>query len=257
MRRLTTITAFALFLAVPLWAQRGSGHAGGGHGGLSSHGRGFSGRAGFGGGRSGGQLRGGRRSGSSRGFAHSSHRTFSNAPFLHSGFHRGFRNHRFRNDCWRFGCRGRSAYRYPWGVGYYDPWLWNWGDSDSSFDEAYERDRGLANEMNQRSLEEQQMLRQEEAEGDRDAYDRGSSLSSAESSDNSAPAPLTSPTLLVFRDQHQKEVRNYAIVGSTLWNFAPQHTERISLADLDVAATTKINDDRGVVFRVPAPGEPR
>jgi hypothetical protein len=62
-------------------------------------------------------------------------------------------------------------------------------------------------------------------------------------------------TVLVFRDQHQKEIQNYAIVGQTLWNFAPGHTEKIPLSDLDLAATTKANDDRGVTFRVPTSNE--
>ena len=48
MRRLMPIAAFVLFLALPLWAQHGGGHAGGGHGG------GFSGHAGFSGGHAGG-----------------------------------------------------------------------------------------------------------------------------------------------------------------------------------------------------------
>jgi hypothetical protein len=68
----------------------------------------------------------------------------------------------------------------------------------------------------------------------------------------SAPVP---PTVLVFRDQHQQEVRNYAIVGQTLWNFASQRTQKIPLSDLDLVATTKANDERGLTFRVPASGE--
>jgi hypothetical protein len=63
------------------------------------------------------------------------------------------------------------------------------------------------------------------------------------------------PTVLVFRDQHQQEVRNYAIVGQTLWNFASQRTQKIPLSDLDLVATTKANDERGLTFRVPASGE--
>ena len=34
--------------------------------------------------------------------------------------------------------------------------------------------------------------------------------------------------VLVFRDQHKQEVRNYAIVGQTLWNFASQRTRKDS-----------------------------
>jgi hypothetical protein len=62
-------------------------------------------------------------------------------------------------------------------------------------------------------------------------------------------------TLLVFRDEHQQEVQNYAIVGQTLWSFAPGRTQKIPLSSLDLPATEKANDDRGVTFRVPAGSE--
>jgi hypothetical protein len=63
---------------------------------------------------------------------------------------------------------------------------------------------------------------------------------------------MVSATVLVFRDQHNEEVTNYAIVGQTLWNFSAQRTKKIPLSDLDMAATEKANDDRGVTFNVPA-----
>jgi len=264
------IAAFAVVLTLPLWAQHGGGHSGGGHGG------GFAGHAGFSGGHSGGHSggfsgghiggghSGGMRSGpgASRGFTHAprfsqrsfSRGSFSNRPFLHDRF-RGSRNRfGFRNNCFGFRCRG---FGYPWAYGYYDPYLW-W-DSGSSgyqnYDEDYERDRAIANEMNQQSLEQQQMLRQEEADGDQDLYSRNSRNSDPAPSESQQGTPILPPTVLVFRDQHKEEIGNYAIVGQTLWNFAPQHTEKIPLSNLDLPATTKANDDRGLTFRVPAIGE--
>ncbi len=59
------------------------------------------------------------------------------------------------------------------------------------------------------------------------------------------------PTLLVFRDKHTQEVENYAIVGGTLWIFSEQRATRLPLSWLDIEATTKANDDRGVNFQVP------
>jgi hypothetical protein len=59
------------------------------------------------------------------------------------------------------------------------------------------------------------------------------------------------PTLLVFRDKHTQEVENYAIVGGTLWIFSEQRATKLPLSWLDIEATTKANDDRGVNFRVP------
>jgi hypothetical protein len=58
-------------------------------------------------------------------------------------------------------------------------------------------------------------------------------------------------TALVFRDQHVEEVRNYAISGGTLWVLSERAAKKIPLAQLDLAATAKMNDDRGVDFQVP------
>ncbi len=155
----------------------------------------------------------------------------------------------FRNNCFGFPCRG---FGYPWAYsGYYDPWWW---DSGSSFDEGYERDRAMANQMNQQSLEEQRMLQQEQADGDQDIYARSDPAPLPERGE-AAGTPVLPDTVLVFHDQHKQEVKNYAIIGQTLWTFAPQHTQKIPLSDLDLPATTKANDDRGLTFRVPASGE--
>jgi len=58
-------------------------------------------------------------------------------------------------------------------------------------------------------------------------------------------------TVLVFRDGHQSDVLNYAIVGDTLFDFAAGRTQKVPLADLDLPATRKVNDDRGVDFQIP------
>lgn len=67
-----------------------------------------------------------------------------------------------------------------------------------------------------------------------------------------APAEVKpgEPTLLVFRNGHKQEVTNYAIMGETLYVF-DQGRKKIALADLDIPATVKANDDRGMEFRVP------
>ncbi|MFZ1010876.1 MAG: hypothetical protein WAN65_28815 [Candidatus Sulfotelmatobacter sp.] len=73
---------------------------------------------------------------------------------------------------------------------------------------------------------------------------------------NSMPAPtandLVQPsTFLVFKDGHQLEVANYAIVSQTLYDLTSGHHRKIALADLDLPATEKQNDDRGVAFQLP------
>jgi hypothetical protein len=172
---------------------------------------------------------------------------FRDRGFRDRGFRdRRFRNFGFRNNCFGFGCWG---YGYPWWYAGIDPWWW---DSGSSYDEDYERDRALASEMNAQNLQEQQMLRQEQADGDQDAYARPPRREQEKPEPEGAA--MLPATVLVFRDQHKLEVQNYAIVGQTLWAFAPQH-QKIALSDLDLAATTKANDDRGVTFRAPAANE--
>jgi hypothetical protein len=72
------------------------------------------------------------------------------------------------------------------------------------------------------------------------------------------PAPVVAQpsTVIVFRDGHQAEVQNYAIVGDTLFDLTDNRSHKILLADLDLAATRKTNDARGVEFLVPgSPGQ--
>jgi hypothetical protein len=67
-----------------------------------------------------------------------------------------------------------------------------------------------------------------------------------------APASDQPQTILVFKDGHQVEIANYAIVGSMLYDLTDGHHQKISLADLDLTATAKENDDRGIDFQLPA-----
>ncbi len=78
-----------------------------------------------------------------------------------------------------------------------------------------------------------------------------SSAASSESNDPPAPVAIQPSTVLVFRDGHTANVVNYAIVGDTLFDFEDDRTRKILLADLDLAATHKANDDRGVDFQIP------
>jgi hypothetical protein len=58
-------------------------------------------------------------------------------------------------------------------------------------------------------------------------------------------------TVLVFKDGHQSTVMNYAIVGSTLYDLSDGRTKKVALAELDLPATVKQNDEQGVEFRLP------
>jgi hypothetical protein len=59
------------------------------------------------------------------------------------------------------------------------------------------------------------------------------------------------PTTLVFKDGHELVVENYAIVAQTLYDLTPGHPRKIALSDLDLPATQKNNEDRGVTFQLP------
>jgi hypothetical protein len=58
------------------------------------------------------------------------------------------------------------------------------------------------------------------------------------------------PSVLIFHDGHKLEVANYAIMGQTVYVF-DKRTQKIALADLDVPATIKANDARGLEFKLP------
>ena len=252
MRRLILVAAFVFASGVvPALAQRGV------HGGLP-------GRGGFGGHVGGAASHGGMRGGSSfhsprfrsSGFPNRSfpnrgprnlsfgRRGFSHDPFLRN---RGFQRNRFdrfdhdRDDSrFRFGLRNCFGFNCGWG------WGWpGWWDSNSSYDQNQEDDLERANEMNLQSLEEQRQRRQEDPDSNVRSDPQPQPREDAQTD---PPAPST---VLVFHDQHRQEIQNYAIVGTMLWVFAPPRTQKISLADLDMPATTKANDDRGLDFGAP------
>ena len=242
-----------------MWAQRG-GHAGGfggGRGGFGGGHAGFAGHAGISGGHmggghfSGGHFSGGHlsgRAGFSRGFGRSSRTSFSRFPRRSDDIRA--RLH-FRN-CFGWNCRGFGSNLW-WGWGYYDPFLWNWWDHNSNYDQDSEGDRTYVEQLSAENDELRQMLRQEREDRDEDAYARPSNPRPQAKAENKQEeqASQMPPTVLVFRDQHKQEVSNYAIVGQTLWAFVPQHKQQIPLADLDIPATIRANDDRGITFRVP------
>ena len=93
-------------------------------------------------------------------------------------------------------------------------------------------------------------------------HDYGDELRSARSESKPqyqepAPRPSEQPiadepkTVLVFKDGHQVTVMNYAIVGSTLYDLSEGRAKKVALAELDLPATVKQNDDHGVEFRLP------
>lgn len=175
-------------------------------------------------------------------------RTFP-GPFPHF-------QHRFPYRPYRaYGYPGYFTYGYPgyygyYGyAGYYDPFLWGSTnsysyDSSSNYAAYYDQTEQLQQQVNRLQGEVDQ-LRDEQ-------YVRPSK----------PPAPVVpaSPsrpesaalTVLIFKDRHREEVRNYAVVGRTVWVFSEQRARKIPLDQLDIPATQQANDERGLDFTVPA-----
>jgi len=76
-----------------------------------------------------------------------------------------------------------------------------------------------------------------------------------------APVRAVPPAVLVFRDGHQEQTKKYTIIGpviytSTNYWAGGAWTKKIPIAELDVPATLRLNQERGVKFNLPsAPNE--
>jgi hypothetical protein len=97
----------------------------------------------------------------------------------------------------------------------------------------------------------------QEARSYADAYPQRPSRSEMETEPAAASSPAEAPvadqpqTVLVFKDGHQLEVQNYAVIGDVLYDLTPGRHHKIPLADLDLTSTAQQNDDRGIDFRLP------
>ncbi len=106
--------------------------------------------------------------------------------------------------------------------------------------EAIDREGDLAREI-ERLKDEVERLRAEETSREQ----------ARQATIPPPPVKENEPTVLIFRDGHQSEMRNYAVVGQPLWALTDQYARKIAISDLDVDATKKVNADRGVEIRLP------
>jgi len=58
--------------------------------------------------------------------------------------------------------------------------------------------------------------------------------------------------VLVYRDGHTEEVQNYAIIGKTIWIFNESRARKVAISELDLPATKRDNEDRGIDFVLPS-----
>jgi hypothetical protein len=93
-----------------------------------------------------------------------------------------------------------------------------------------------------------------------DGREQSRSRESSSNSKDAAPEPAspsasepdnTPATVFIFKDGHKMETQNYAIVGDTLFDFSNNGMHKIKLADLDLDATKKANDNLGITVKLP------
>jgi hypothetical protein len=132
-----------------------------------------------------------------------------------------------------------AAYWWPYGYSY--PLFWD--TYDTSGNVYNQQNQQLQSEVDQLS-DEVERLRAERAEASAPPPPRRAQA-------QPETPEKVQPTTLVFRDGKTQQVENYAIAGGTLWVFGEQRSRKIPLSELDVSATQKANEERGVSFHVP------
>jgi hypothetical protein len=166
---------------------------------------------------------------------HPRFRAFIGAPGFHHRLHR------------RFFAGGTLLWSYPLYAPYYATDFYP-QPRDSYPDDSLSRElqaqiRDLADAID-RLRDENEKLRQEILRRQPQAAPPTSAQASATESRS---------TVLVFRGRPQQEVRNYAIVGQTLWLFNENRARKIPLAELDLDQTISLNQERGTDFVLPRP----
>jgi len=150
----------------------------------------------------------------------------------------------------------RSRFRYPYGYaypfGYYSPF---WGDwYNSSYNRSNDDNYVMQRQTQQQFDQLYQQIQDLRDERDERQYSQA----------QAPPVPVPPvraeakneadlSVVLVFLDKRIQEVKNYAIANEKVVVFDDHHIKKIPLADIDLAATMKLNDERGVDFQVPNP----
>jgi len=160
----------------------------------------------------------------------------------HPSFASSRRFSRFPRQRFFYGVSPWLSYGYP---GYYSPYYDDFDYSQDNSQPGYDYSGGYDDQSGQMAQDQIDRLEGEVAE----LREQRSPARPA----SPAKPEIRASTVLVFRDQHAREVQNYAIVGDTLWVFDAQKATKIPVASLDIPASTKANDDRGIDFRLPEP----
>ena len=173
----------------------------------------------------------------------------SNGFHLHNGFggpvfvgHSGFHHH-------------QRGFRSPgfFGGGFYIPYAYpDYDVMDTGVDDSMENDSSYGPTIFDRSGQARVPLTQPTPSEEDYRAELRAKAQAAPAPQVEQPVAEQPPTVLVFKDGHQQQVVNYAIVGNTLYDLSGGRTRRVALAELDLTATVKQNDQRGVDFQLPA-----
>ncbi len=153
-----------------------------------------------------------------------------------------------------FFCRNFFFAGYPYAYPYYPysyayPYSYGYPYAAMTYDA--QQPQYAADNSYQQGVEQGRL--EEEVSGLRDQVSR--LTDELARSRNAAPpekaesAPLT--TILVYRDGRHREITDYAISGPTLWILNAQTAVKVPLSQLDLDATHRVNDERGVGFPLP------
>jgi len=149
-------------------------------------------------------------------------------------------SHRSYNPPYNANRRNNYGYGGVYGVPYFYPYVSDDVDSGSPDDDEYDGGPTIFDRRGPGTPV---------AQDSEPAY---SDMTAQNSRPGRDETPSDQPdTVLIFKDGHSLEIENYAIVGPTLYDLSSGQHHKIALADLDLAATAKQNDERGVDFQVP------
>jgi hypothetical protein len=145
-------------------------------------------------------------------------------------------------------CFGRPCVNRWWAGGWYPYAGWWYGDPGWYDDNSYPAPNYSSSDS---SAETGRIEQEQQAEIDR-LREEVAGLRDARRPAQASPSEAESePTELIFRDKHTEEVKNYAIMGQSLWVLGSGSSKKIPLSQLDLVATKKANEDNGVDFRIP------
>jgi hypothetical protein len=178
-------------------------------------------------------------------------------------FHGHFHNPFFFHNCFTFPCNNGFFFGTGFGFGWPSGFGASWGYPYSYYpyypSDYYQppsaaqpvasdnsANMQLALEM-QRLTDEVQDLKEDLKNENRQANAARPQLPAGSLS----AQPPAASTTFVFRDGHHVITQNYIITGQTLWIFNEHTAKKISLADLDRAATEQVNAANGVDVHIP------